>query len=106
MLITQVAVLLEFPSDDVLQFRGNLAVQAHYLHRILVQNTVEDRSRAVPPVRKESGSHFVQRDAKGKQVRARVQSLAEYLLRRHIGNRSKGSARAGQVLRVRSRRSQ
>src|SRR5690242_7272545 len=68
MLIAQVAVLFEGPADDVLQFPGDLGVQPHRLYRNLVQNGVENSSRTVSLERLESGGHFVQYDAEGKEV--------------------------------------
>src|SRR5690242_19076319 len=82
--------------------RRNLAVQAHHLPWNLVQDGVEDRPRIVASKRKEAGSHFVEHDPKGKEVGARVKSLAEHLLRRHVCNGSERATRARQILGVRS----
>jgi len=63
-----------------------------------MQDGVEDRGGSIALERKGARRHFVQEDPEGKEVRARIQLLAEGLFRRHIYNRSKRAPRAGQVV--------
>ena len=63
-----------------------------------MQNGVRNCSCGVAPEREHTGDHFVQQNAKGKQVGARVQGLAHHLFRRHVGYGADSGAGTGEVV--------
>ena len=61
----------------------------------LIQYAVEDNARGIAAKRQSPRRHFVQDDAEGKQIRARIEFPAAHLLRRHISHRAQRRAGTG-----------
>src|SRR5258707_12529695 len=63
----------------------------------LMENAIADTCPNPPAEGQSSGSHFVQHHAKRKNIRARIERLAESLLGRHVSHSAKSGARAGEI---------
>ena len=100
MLVPEVAVLLDGFDDELLEFDGKVVVEANGGGGSLVENGVEDGARTFSLEGKRAGGHFVENDAKGKKVGARVEILAENLFGRHVGDGAQGGARTGELIGV------
>ena len=96
-LIAQLSVLLQRLVNNSLQLRGNGAIQPHRSNGSYVQQRAEHSSRSVTFERHYSCRHFVKHNAKGEQVRARVEFLSGGLFRRHVSNRSQNGVRPGDL---------
>jgi hypothetical protein len=62
-----------------------------------MDDLVEDRARGLAGERHASGRHLVQHDPEGENIGAAIDSLAEDLFRRHVGDGSHGSARPREI---------
>jgi hypothetical protein len=63
-----------------------------------VQNRIEELSRRVAAKGHYAGCHFIENRAEGEKVGSPIQSFSQCLLRRHVSNRTYGTARTRQVL--------
>ena len=54
------------------------------------QDGVRDKPRGLAPERQNAGHHFVENDAKGEQVGARVEFFSPNLFGRHVGHGADG----------------
>ena len=95
--MTQVAVLLERPSDDAVQLVRQLGIDPHGSRGHPVENAVEDHGRRPASERLPSGSHLVEHGAEREEIGAMVHVLAPRLLRRHVRHRPQRGAGTGQV---------
>ena len=93
-LIAQCAVLLQCFSDQACKLRRN-TIQPRGL---TVQDGVEDHGSGGAGERLRAGRHLIQRDAEGKQIRARVHRLAASLLRGHVSHGAERDAWTGEMV--------
>ncbi len=95
-LIAQGPVLLQGLVEDSLEPLRQARSQSHRGFRSPVQDLIEDRSRGSAGERRRSCRHLVEHDAEREQVRPPVQLLAQHLLGRHIGHRTRRRPGGGQ----------
>ena len=100
MLVAEVKVFLQTLSNNVLQFRWRLGVEAEARNRTPVQDVVEDGSRRLTAERRSPGSHLIKRYCEGKQISACIQRLSQHLLRGHVGDCAQGGPWAGELVGV------
>src|ERR1019366_9613536 len=87
-----------------LQLRRKRRIQLPSGSRRVFEDGVVERHRRVPGEWLEAGGHFVEHQAERKQVRAYIQLLTPYLLRRHVACRShRHPGSAEEQMRVRPR---
>src|SRR5579863_2393136 len=70
-----------------------------------MQDGIEDGGGSVALERKAASGHFVQNDAEGEKIGARVEIFSECLFGRHVGDSAEGGAGAGEMCGVGSERS-
>src|ERR1019366_279215 len=87
-LVTRLSILFERLGDDLPQFRWEFGVQFSQCHRCLREDGIMERWPGVPFKCAMSCRHFIQYEAKGKQVRSRVQFFATCLFWRHVTRRA------------------
>ncbi len=102
-LITNLPIFLQCLADNVLKLCREIGIQPQLRCRLLVQDRIEDRSRAVAAKGKHARRHFVQHRAKGEKIGTSVEVLAQRLLRRHVGYGSESAAWTGEVRIIRDR---
>ena len=96
-MVAQVAIFFHRFEDHLLEFGGQVVIQAHGRDWIFVQDGVKDCAGGFALERERAGDHFVEHDAEGEEVGARIEVFAENLLGRHVGDRAHGSAGAGEL---------
>ena len=87
-LIAEVAILIESFLEDFLELFGYFRIEAYGRNRRAVHDGVKDDSGSVAAKGQLPGGHFVEYDAKGKEIGARVQFLAANLFGRHVSDRA------------------
>ena len=97
MLIPDLSVFFQRLGDDLFQFSWDFGVQAYGLSWRAVENRIENGSGCLTFEREKPGRHFVKQHTEGKQVGASIKRLAQYLLRRHVGNCSQSRSGTGEV---------
>ena len=97
MLVAQIAVFLQRLADNLFELRRKIGIEPTGRHGGLAQDGLKDRRRAVAAKRERAGRHLVKHDAKGKQIRTRVQFLGPRLLRGHVRYCSQRAAWAGEM---------
>ena len=95
-LIADFAVLLERLVDDSLQLAWYVRIEPHGGGRRLMEDSVENRHRRVPPEGQVAGHHLVEYHPQREKVRPRVELLPERLFRRHVRHRPGRRSGAGQ----------
>jgi len=105
-LAAEVAVFLETFGEELVEFVGDIGIEASEGSRSFVENGVEDSARALSLERERAGSHFVEDYSEGKEVGAGIEFLAEDLLGRHVGDGAESAARTGELVGVHSERSE
>ena len=98
MLVAQLAVFLQSAVDDVFELGRQVRVQPDRRQRRTVHDRVKDHSGSFSAKRHGAGGHFVQHDAKRKQVGTRIERLAAHLLGRHVSHGAQRRSRTGEVL--------
>ena len=96
-MIAQLAVFLQRPTGDPLQFGWQIGIQTHGVDRSTVQDRLEDRGSALPTKGQRARRHFVKHRAEGEQIATRIQFSRSRLLRRHISDRAHRRTGSGQV---------
>ena len=96
MLEAEGTIFFESAVDDFFELDGQLWIDADRCDGISIQDRIENHAGGVAAKRQSASGHFVEDDAKRKQVRARIEILATNLLGRHVGNGADGGAGAGQ----------
>ena len=94
--VTFVAVLFHRLPDNAFKFLGKPGIQRHRRRRFGVQHRIQGHDHVIAGEGLLPGGHFVEHDAEGKQVGARVKLLAARLLRRHVNRGSGNHAYRGQ----------
>src|SRR5215469_10161976 len=100
MLIAQVAIFLETLAHDLVELGWHGRVHANRVYRGALQNRVEDERRRISAKRQRPCAHLVENRPKREQIGARIEFHASHLLRRHVRDRSQGTARTCQMVRV------
>ena len=80
MLIAHITILLQRLGHDLFQLRRNLGVDLPRLHRLAVQDGIEDHSGSAARKCMLASGHLVEHGAEGEQIRAGVEILAPHLL--------------------------
>ena len=76
---------------------GKVGIQPDRGRGRAIQNRFGNHSLGFAAKRQIAGGHFIEHDAKGKQIGAPVEVLASHLFGRHIGDRADGGARTGEI---------
>ena len=99
-LVAEVAVFLHRLVDGVLEIGGNVGVEADGFDGFAIYDFVEDGAGGVAFEGEKASGHFVEDDAEGKKIGARVEGFAEDLLGGHVGDGAESAAGAGEVVRI------
>ena len=96
MLITYIAVFLDRLGDDVLEVGVQIGIETNGERGRAIQDGIEDDARGLAAKRQDAGGHFVQHNAKGKEIGALIERFATHLFRRHIGHGAQCRPRTGE----------
>ncbi len=94
--VALVAVLFHRLPDDAFQLFGNGGIERHRRRWFGVQHRIQSHDHVVAGERLLPRGHFVEHDAEGKQIGARIKLLAARLLRRHVNRGAGNHAHRGQ----------
>src|SRR6476646_11634242 len=72
--------------NQLLKRRRNVWIHASGRQWVAVKYGVSDETRSDSVKGKSSGRHLVENDPEGEEIRAAVELLGPYLLRRHVGH--------------------
>src|SRR5215469_9911769 len=100
MLVAQVAVFFEGFADDALEFGGQIRIETNGRDRLATHDGFEDDGRTFAAERELASGHFIENDAEGEEVAARVELFGANLFGRHISDGANGAAGTGEVLGV------
>src|SRR6185369_7581236 len=103
MLVTQITILVYCLVNDVFELWRKLRVQTYWRNGSTVEYGLKDYTRRVTPKWQTTRRHFIKHHPERKHVRSRIQFLAAYLFRRHVGHSAQRRAGAGQVFHAHSR---
>ena len=96
-LVAQLAIFFEGFVDNLFELRRQLWIQPHRCHRYAVEDRFRKHAQSVAPKGQNPTHHFIEHDAKRKQVGTSIQILTPHLLRRHVCQGADRRSRSGQI---------
>jgi len=96
-LIAQCGVFFERFVNDAFELSRESGIEADGRDRRMIENAVENFRGTVTAECRAPSGHFVEDDAKAKEIAASVEIAAAGLFRRHVGDGAESGAGAGEI---------